>query len=146
MLERGNTTKSYAVTVEGDIARIILMLKTWQTTDSFAAKDREKDRAAWYRVAKCNTMEDEQAHELFRVAHTRPKHQGPHSDLPQRALVDLMSIAAAADESILVDSMASFLTALGSGTQSRPNTSRIRHAVNKLIKQYGPRSHAAYTI
>ena len=69
-----------------------------------------------------------------------------NNEPPQRALIDLMIVAAEADEGLLVDSMASFLTALGSGAHSKPNTSRMRHGVNRLIAMHGPKGHAAYTI
>ena len=42
--------------------------------------------------------------------------------------------------------MASFLAALGSGAHSKPNTSRMRHGVNRLNAIHGPKGHAAYTI
>ena len=144
--EKDNTAHPLTTADEDDIATVIRMLKTWQADDNFAAKDRQSDRTAWHRVAKCDKMKNEQAQELFRSAQARLDQPGSNNDLPQRALVDLMGLAAAADESGLASNMACLLTTLGSGTQTRPTTSRIRHTVNKLIAQYGPRGHAAYTI
>jgi hypothetical protein len=148
------TTNPQTVAEEGDIARIIRMLKTWQTDDNFAAKDRQLDRTAWYRVAKCNKMTNEQAQECFQAAHARLDHPGSSNDLPQRALVDLMRLAAAVDEGSLASSMECLLTTLGSGTQTRPpqveyvtrSTNSSHNTVQEAMRltQFGERRRVMY--
>ena len=129
-----------------DVARIILMLETWQDTDSLTARHRAQDRAAWSHIAKAQRVDEKQAKRLFRAAETQLNRQSKNNEPPQKALIDLMTIAAEADEELLVDSMAAFLTALSTGTHSKPSTSRMRHGINKLIAKHGPKGHAAYTI
>ena len=80
--EKDNTAHPLTTADEDDIATVIRMLKTWQADDNFAAKDRQSDRTAWHRVAKCDKMKNEQAQELFRSAQARLDQPGSNNDLP----------------------------------------------------------------